>query len=140
MNQNTLYHEVYDLSVQLASKLDTAWNNRDVETFTSLFQSDADLQFYNGLMVRGKKLIKRFYSKSVFPNLHEGLRHLTKSIRIRLLTDTVAIVDAKVDLVDEAEDDDKKRVQRKLLTTTVIIKEDERWWISAVRIMTPTKD
>ena len=132
--------EVEDLSIQLASKFDTAWNNRDADSLASLFHIDADFQFYNGLLLRGQKLIKRFYSRSIFPSLPEGLRHLTRSARIRLLTETVAIGDAKVDLVDESEDDEEKRVQLRLLSTTVLIKEEEKWLVSAVRLMVPTKD
>lgn len=140
MKQEALYQEVKDLSIQLAAKIDTAWNNRDADSLASLFHTDADFQFYNGLMLRGQKLIRRFYSRSIFPSLPEGLRHLTKSTRIRLLTESVAIGDTKVDLIDEAEDDEEQRVQRRLMATTVLIKEKERWWISAVRLMVPTKD
>ena len=70
----------------------------------------------------------------------EGLRHVTRSYKVRLLTEGVAIGDGRVDLVDENEEDPEKRVHRRLKVTTVVLKGEEGWRFSAVRIMVPVKD
>ncbi len=139
MIQETLYQEVEDLADHIALEGDTAWKNRDADSLAALFHSEADLQFYNGLILKGRKRIRKYYAKKVFPFLPEGLRHVTKSRNVRLLTETVAIGDSDVDLVDENEEQEEKRVQRRLKVTTVVIKENGTWQIAAVRMMIPTK-
>jgi len=49
----------------------------------------------------GAEVNKEIFSVNIYPNLHEGLRHITESARICILTETVAIGDAKVDLPDD---------------------------------------
>ena len=131
--------EVEDLSPRLVSDFDAAWNARDAEALAVLFQEDADFEFYNGLMLRGRRLIHRVYSRSIFPSLPSGLRHKTEVRRIRLLSETVALGDAKVALLDVNEDDEQKRVQRMISATIVLTKGDGRWAISAVRLMVPAE-
>jgi uncharacterized protein (TIGR02246 family) len=140
MNQKTQDPELKTLSAQLVSSFDTAWNTRNPEALADLFQEGADFQFYYGLMLRGRKRIKKFYTEKVFPNLPEGWRHITRSFKARFLTDSVAIGDGKVDLVDENEADENKRLQRRIKVTSVVVKEGGRWLFAAVRLMVPTEE
>ena len=140
MKPEKLSQELEDLSAEIISKFETAWNNRDADSLAALFHSEADFQFYYGIMVRGRERIKRYYTEKVFPYLPKGLRHLTRSYKLRLLTDGVVIGDGRVDLVDENEKDPEKRVQHRLRVTTVVVKDEEEWRFSAVRMMVPVKD
>ena len=124
----------------LVRRFDAAWNGRDPDTLASLLTEDADFQFYYGHLVRGRDRIQRYYREKVFPYLPEGLKHVTRSYKVRQLTDGVVIADGRVDLVDENEKDPEKRVQRRLKVTTVVVTEGESWLFSAVRIMVPVKD
>jgi uncharacterized protein (TIGR02246 family) len=139
MAPENILSEVEKISPQLISDFDAAWNARDAEALASLFHEDADFQFYNGLMLRGRRLIQRVYASSIFPSLPEGLRHKTEPERIRLLSETVALGDARVAILDANEDDAQKRVQRVISATIVLTKGDECWAISAVRLMVPAE-
>jgi uncharacterized protein (TIGR02246 family) len=132
--------ELKELSFKLADRFDTAWNSRDPEALGKLFQKEADFQFYNGLILRGRKRILKYYREKVFPDLPEGWRHVTKSIKSRYLTDTVAIGDGKVVLVDENESDEDIRIKRRIKVTSVAVKEDGDWRFTAVRLMIPVED
>jgi uncharacterized protein (TIGR02246 family) len=137
--QEEVLGEVEELSPQLISAFDAAWNARDAEALASLFHEDADFQFYNGLMLRGRRLIHRVYARSIFPSLPEGLRHRSEPARIRLVSETVALGDAKVELLDVNEEDEQKRVQLRIAATIVLAKDGGRWAISAVRLMVPSE-
>lgn len=139
MTQERILSELEELSPRLVSDFDAAWNARDADMLASLFHPDADFQFYNGLMLRGRRLIQRVYARSIFPSLDEGLRHETEPQHIRLLSDTVALADAKVVIVDTSEDDARMRVQLTISATIVLANEDGRWAISAVRLMVPVE-
>jgi hypothetical protein len=65
---------------------------------------------------------------------------VTKSFRVREISDTVLIGDGRVDLVDNNEKDSEKGVQQRLKVTTVVVKENGGWKYSAVRVMKPVKD
>jgi len=140
MKPEKFSQEIEDMSKEIVSKFDEAWNGRDADALEGLFHEEADFQFYYGLMLRGRKRIKKYYAEKVFPNLPAGWKHVTRSFGVRLLTEGVAIGDGKVDLVDENEGDPEKRVQRRLKVTTVVVKEKENWLFSAVRLMVPVKD
>lgn len=131
---------IKELSSELVSKVDTAWNERDPDALAALFTEDADLQFYYGHMVRSRERIKKYYRDKVFPYLSEGLRHVTRSYKVRALTDEVVIGDGRVDLVVFNEEGEEIAVQRRLKVTTVGVKDEGGWRFSAVRIMVPVKD
>ena len=140
MKPEKLTQEIEQISKEIVSKFDDAWNGRDADAMADLLHSEADFQLYYGLMVRGRERIKKYYAEKIFPYLPEGLRHVTRSYKVRLLTEGVAIGDGRVDLVDENEEDPEKRVHRRLKVTTVVLKGEEGWRFSAVRIMVPVKD
>ena len=139
MAQEAILSEVEALSSQLVSEFDGAWNARDAAALASLFHNHGDFHFYNGLELRGRRLIQRIYGRSVFPNLPEGLMHRTQSMRVRLLSDTVALGDGKVDLLDTTQADESKQVQLTISATIILTYEDSRWAISAVRLMIPAE-
>ena len=124
---------------KLVEDFDRAWNERDAESLAELFSEDADFQFHNGLLVRSRKRIKRFYTEKVFPTLPEGMKHISHSARVRFVTDGVLIGDGRVELVDESESDPDKRVQQRLKVTTVLVKKGDRWRFTAVRVMVPAE-
>ena len=127
-------------SLQLIEDFDRAWNERDAEALAELFTEEADFQFYYGLMVRGREKIQKYYRDKVFPYLPEGLKHVTKSPRVRRISDGVLIGDGRVDLVDIDEKDPEKAVQQRLKVTTVVVKNEYGWKFSAVRVMKPVKE
>lgn len=129
--------EMEVLSSELVSAFDGAWNRRDAEALASLFHEDGDFHFYNGLELRGRRLIQRIYGRSVFPNLPEGLIHRTRSVRVRVLSDKVALGDGKVDLLDTTKADEENQVQLTVSATIILTNDDGRWGISAVRLMVP---
>ena len=135
--QEATLSEVESLSSRLVSEFDEAWNGRDAEALASLFHEDGDFHFYNGLELRGRRLIQRIYGRSVFPNLRTGLIHRTRSMRVRMLSDSVALGDGKVDLVDTIEADEEKQVQLTISATIILANRNGRWGISAVRLMVP---
>ena len=140
MKPEKLSQEIEDMSKEIVSKFDDAWNTRDPDALAKLLQEEADFQFYYGHLVRGRERIKRYYTEKVFPYLPEGLKHVTRSYRVRKITDSVLIGDGRVDLGDENEKDPEKRVQRRLKVTTGVLKGEEGWRFSAARIMVPVKD
>jgi uncharacterized protein (TIGR02246 family) len=137
MAQEGIVSEVEALSSQLVSAFDGAWNARDAEALASLFHEDGDFHFYNGLELRGRRLIQRIYGRSVFPSLPEGLVHKTRSMSVRLLSDAVALGDGKVDLLDTTKSDEEKQVQLTISATIILTHDDGCWGISAVRLMVP---
>jgi uncharacterized protein (TIGR02246 family) len=140
MTSDKTHNELDVVFEELVNKFDAAWNGRDPDALGVLLTEDADFQFYYGLLVRGRERIKRYYREKVFPYLPEGLKHITRSYKVRQLTDKVVIADGRVDLVDEDEEDPEKRLQHRLKVTTVVVKEEKGWRYSAVRIMVPMKE
>jgi uncharacterized protein (TIGR02246 family) len=140
MNSVNIQDNLEEISAALVSKFDTAWNNRDPEALAAFFTEEADFQFYYGHLVRGRERIKKYFANKVFPYLPKGLRHITRSYKVRVLTDEVVIGDGRVDLVIVNEEGQEIRVQRRLKVTTVILKDDQGWRFSAVRMMVPVKD
>lgn len=137
-----ILREVERLAPQLVSAFDAAWNARDAKALASLSHADADFQFYNGLMLRGRRLIQRVYARSIFPSLDEGLKHETETEHLRLLSETVALGDASVALVEvprdgASENGGQRRLQRQISATIVLTKAEGRWAISAARLMVP---
>ena len=132
--------DLIETSIQLIEDFDRAWNERDAEALAELFTEEADFQFYYGLMVRGREKIQKYYRDKVFPYLPEGQKHVTKSPRVRRISDGVLIGDGRVDLMDIDEKDPVKAVQKRLKVTSVVVKVDGEWKYSAVRVMRPVKD
>lgn len=132
--------EIEEMAVELIKKFDDAWNTRNDKDLADLFHEEADFQFHYGHLVRGRERVQKYYRDKVFPYLPEGLRHVTRSYKVRILTDDVVIGDGRVDLVDESEEDPDKKVHKRFKVTTVVQKGDEGWRFSAVRVMVPVKD
>lgn len=139
MKVKTEDQDLIEISIQLAEKLDAAWNQRDPEAMANLFHEDADFQFHNGLLIRGRKRIKRYYAEKVFPTLLPGWRHITRSARVRRIAENVVIGDGKADLVDISVEDPEKGIQRRLKVTTVSVLDNKEWRFSAVRVMVPAE-
>jgi len=137
MARESIASEMEALSSELVSAFDGAWNRRDAEALASLFHEDGDFCFYNGLKLRGRRLIQRVYGRSVFPNLPGGLTHRTRSMRVRMLSDRVALGDGKVELLDTTKADEENQVQLTISATIILTNDDGRWGISAVRLMVP---
>jgi uncharacterized protein (TIGR02246 family) len=137
MKITTTDPDLIKTSQKMVEDFDRAWNERDPRALAELFVEDADFQFHNGLLVRGRKRIQRYYAEKVFPSLPVGMKHITRSARVRVITDGVIIGDGKVDLVDENETGPEKRVQRRLKVTTIAVKKAESWRFTAVRVMAP---
>ena len=140
MSSNLSQNEIENFSTELISLFDAAWNGRDAKALAVLFTEDADFQFYYGHLVRGRERIKKYFRDKVFPYLTEGLRHVTRTYKVRTLTDEVVIGDGRVDLVEFNEEGEKIAVQHRLKVTTVVITDEGGWLFSAVRIMVPVKD
>lgn len=118
--------------LQLATELDRRWNERDAGAFADLFEMTGDFRFHTGLWIRGKGSIQDFWGGEVFPGLAEGIRHVITTKRVRFVTDSVAIGDGTLRLVDLVEG--QERVHLETEGTLVAVKKNGRWYISAVRL------
>lgn len=127
------------ITTDLVSRFDAAWNQRDPDALASFFVEEADFQTYHGILLRGRERIRRFYRDKVFPYLEEGLAHITRKYQVREINDDVLIGDGRVDLV-MMEDGEEREVQKRLKVTTVVVREGEDWRFSAVRVMVPVKE
>jgi uncharacterized protein (TIGR02246 family) len=131
--------EIEDLSAELVSRFDAAWNERDADGLAALFSEDADFQFYYGHLVRGREKIRKYYQDKVFPYLEEGLRHVTRKYQVRVLTEGAILGTGRVDLVEVDGEGREVRVQRRVRVTTVVVREGDEWKFAAVRVMVPVK-
>ena len=140
MKKDGVDQSLLDESKQLVEQFDRAWNERDPEALAALFHKKADIQFYHGIMVRGRERIKRFYRDKVFPYLPEGMQHVTRSFKLRHIAEGVVIGDGRVDLVDLQQSDPQLAIHRRVKVTGVVVKDDQGRRFAAVRIMVPVKD
>jgi uncharacterized protein (TIGR02246 family) len=118
--------------LQLATELDRRWNQCDARAFADLFEVDGDFRFHTGAWIRGKASIEAFWRDEVFPGLPEGMRHVTITKRVRFITDSVAIGDGTLRLVDVSER--QERVHLETAGTVLAVKKNARWLISAIRL------
>ena len=58
-------------------------------------------------------------------------------MRVRMLSDRVALGDGKVELLDTTKADEENQVQLTISATIILTNDDGRWGISAVRLMVP---
>jgi uncharacterized protein (TIGR02246 family) len=52
-----------DLARAMSLAMDQAWNARDAPAMAALFEPDGDFTFHNGLHIRGRDRIERFWSE-----------------------------------------------------------------------------
>jgi len=122
----------------LTTRIDAAWNNRDPKAFSDLFEEAGDLIFHDGLILRGRAAIEKYYQEK-FPLIREGERHATGGAHVRLVRPDIAILDFEVALFSYVGDSREKDTRLKLLCTVVAIKKSGQWSISAIRLMVPKK-
>lgn len=137
MNDQKLNPDLKAAAGKLVADFDRAWNERDADALAELFTEGADFLFYNGLMLRGRDRIWKYYKEEVFQRLPEGWIHTTRSFKIRPLSETVILGDGEANLVDENEQGPDKRIKRTITVTTIAVKEGEDWRFTAVRLMMP---
>jgi len=118
--------------LQLAADLDTTWDSRDARGFAALFDDNGDFRFQDGLWIQGKDAIERFWGKEVFPNLPEGVRHISITKRVRFVSDNVAIGDGTLRLVRSMEGQEKVYLETE--GTVLAVKKEGHWRISAIRL------
>lgn len=118
--------------LQLAADLDTTWDSRDARGFAALFDDNGDFRFQDGLWIQGKDAIERFWGKEVFPNLQEGMRHISITKRVRFVSDNVAIGDGTLRLVRSMEGQEKVYLETE--GTVLAVKKEGHWRISAIRL------
>jgi uncharacterized protein (TIGR02246 family) len=121
-------------AIQEARKnLDAAYDRRDVEAFSGLFLEDADFQWPNGALLRGREEIRQYFAKS-FATMPADWRHITTFARIRFLGPDVAIGDGTL-VIARAGAAENEKPYMKVLLTSVGKKEGGRWRIAAVRLI-----
>jgi uncharacterized protein (TIGR02246 family) len=118
--------------LQLSADLDRTWDSRDAREFAALFDDNGDFRFQDGLWVQGKDAIEGFWGQEVFPNLPEGMRHISITKRVRFVSDNVAIGDGTLRLVRIMEG--QEQVYLETEGTVLAVKKEERWRISAIRL------
>ena len=118
--------------LQLATELDRRWNQRDAVAFAELFAIDGDFRFHTGAWIRGRASIEAFWKGEVFRGLPEGIRHVVFTKRVRFITDSVAIGDGTLRLIDVGEG--QERVHLETEGTLIAVKKHARWCISAIRL------
>ncbi len=133
------YRNACQAFIELASNFDDAWNNRDAESLLDLFSENADFRFYSGLLARGKRIIARCYKKTIFPSLPDGLKHITSLGKLRLVSDDIAVVDAKADLLFESQNGSQKIMEKRVFIDVIMKIQNGKWLFNAVRIMVPIK-
>ena len=128
----TIQEEDKQSVLQLATELDRSWNERDARAFADLFEMHGDFRFHTGSWIMGRGSIEDFWGGEVLPGLAEGIRHVVTTKRVRFVTDSVAIGDGTIRLVDLNEG--QERVHLETEGTVLAVKKDGRWYISAVRL------
>ena len=128
----TISEEDRQSVLRLATELDRRWNQRDAGAFADLFEIDGDFRFHTGLWIKGKASIEAFWRDQVFPGLSEGMRHLVITRRVRFVTDSVAIGDGTLRLVDVSEGQEQVHLEAE--GTVLAVKKSARWVISAIRL------
>ncbi len=118
--------------LQLATDLDRTWDSRDARAFAALFDENGDFRFHTGLWIQGKDAIESFWGQGVFPDLSAGMRHISIIKRVRFVSDSVAIGDGTLRLVESMEG--QERVHLEAEGTVLAVKKDGRWRISAIRL------
>ena len=118
--------------LQIAADLDKTWDSRDARGFAALFDDNGDFRFQDGLWIQGKNAIEGFWGQEVFPNLLEGIRHISITKRVRFVSDHVAIGDGTLRLVRSMEG--QEQVYLETEGTVLAVKKEGRWRISAIRL------
>lgn len=135
-----MYHEANDENAlnNLTTRIDAAWNNRDPKAFSDLFEEAGDFIFHDGLILRGRAAIEKYYQEK-FPLIRKRERHATRGDHVRLVRPDIAILDFEVELFSYVGNSREKDTRLKLLCTIVAAKESGQWLISAIRLMVPKK-
>lgn len=123
---------------QVLLDVDSTWNSRDAKGFSELFLEDADLRFYTGRILRGRRAIEQFFAAS-FAELPADLRHETRGEHYRYTTPDVMIGDSVIFAYPEGAKEEQAH-SRPILSTGVAVKKDGRWGLAAVRLMVPQQD
>jgi uncharacterized protein (TIGR02246 family) len=118
--------------LQLAADLDRTWDSRDAQKFAALFDDNGDFRFQDGMWIHGKDAIEGFWGQVVFPNLPEGMRHISITKQVRFVSDNVAIGDGTLRLVKSVEGQDQVHLETE--GTVLAVKKDGHWHISAIRL------
>jgi uncharacterized protein (TIGR02246 family) len=122
---------------QLSHDLDSAWNRHDAVALSELFLDDADLQYWDGVVLNGRKEIEQYYSTKVFKNTPADMLHKGTLQRIRFIKKDVVIGDGTLVIYRKGAVMDEKPALSALFTS-VAQKTDGKWRIAAVRLMFPS--
>jgi len=117
---------------QVAFKLDSYWNNRDAEGFSSMFTDDADFRLQNGHWVIGRKAIKTYWSENVFSLMSPSAKHTTIPSRIRFLSDSIVVGDGKLIISDLVNGEESILLDGE--GTMILQKRNQEWLICGIRL------
>jgi uncharacterized protein (TIGR02246 family) len=138
--------DALNLARAMSLAMDQAWNARDASAMAALFEPDGDFTFHNGLHIRGRNRIERFWSERVFPMTPDSLRHLGTINGARFLTEDVAVgtVDFKIydaSLVDGAietvRDIPEDAVHLHTRGVGIAVRHDEVWRYAVIQLWVP---
>lgn len=115
------------------STLDAAWNQRDVQRFSSLFTDDGSFVFVDrDDWLGGREAIQERFAVQ-FPKTPPDLRHLTEVQRYRMIAPDVAAIDGTVAVLRPV-DDAEPAILRSFAIFAVMVQEKEEWKIRDLRI------
>jgi uncharacterized protein (TIGR02246 family) len=116
---------------EFVKEFDDAWNDHDVNRFSSFFTEDTDMHFITlGMRMRGRGEVAQTYTK-IFAGVAPGVRHKTALKEMHPITSDVILLDGVTDI---AKDDET--VLRRHTGATVLLRTDAGWRIRAMRIWT----
>jgi len=118
--------------LDVPGRLDAAWNDRNAREFAEIFTADASFRIHSGEWVIGQENIESFWRDIVFPNTTKGTRHEITPTRVHFVSQTVALGDGILQLVDRSKS--PPEVQVNAAGTLVLLKQDSHWLVMAVRL------
>jgi uncharacterized protein (TIGR02246 family) len=121
--------------LELVKEFDGAWNDHDVNRFSSFFTEDTDMHFITlGMRMRGRGEVAQTYTK-IFSEIASGVQHKTTLKEIHPITPDVILLDGITDIV-QSNEKGTETVLRRHTGATVLLRTDAGWRIRAMRIWT----
>jgi uncharacterized protein (TIGR02246 family) len=115
------------------STLDAAWNQRDVEQFSSLFTDDVSFVFVDrGQWLAGRAAVHERFAAQ-FPTMASDLRHRTHVQKYRMIAPDVAGVDGKVEILGP-DANAGSVILRTFAIFAVMVREQQGWRIEDLRV------
>jgi uncharacterized protein (TIGR02246 family) len=111
----------------------TTWNKHDTTALALFFTADADRIVVNGQSSKGRAAVEQAIAETMHDPSCKDVTVSSEKVDIRLLTNDVAILDARDDVKCTK---DAGSSIRKTNHTSIFVKRDGKWLTAAVRTWT----